>query len=169
MRKRVDRSHMDLGQGLAGLLADTYTLHNTSQNYHWNVEGPSFASLHELFERQCRELAEAIDELAGRIRSLGFYVPGTMDVIREVTRLTQQDGVREAGVMLDHLIEGHQQVAHRIRELQPLAERTVDESTMALLVERLRVHEKAAWMLRSQAGQGSERLHVAGPVPARAS
>jgi starvation-inducible DNA-binding protein len=158
-----------LAKGLAGLLSDTYVLYNTTQSYHWNLEGPSFAALHDLFEQQYTEMAEAIDVLAERIRALGFYTPGTLEQFQAATRLEQRQDVRKTEVMLQHLIRGHQQIAHRIRELQPLAEKALDEATTDLLIERLHVHEKTTWMLRSQAGLSSRSLDVAGPTVMAAS
>lgn len=145
------------------MLADTYTLYNSTQCAHWNVEGPRFKELHDLFEDQYQELAVAIDVIAERLRALGFYVPGTLQEMSELSRLNQRSLVEGPTAWEGHLIEGHRQVAHRLRELQALAEKTMDEATMDLLVERLRVHEKTIWMLRSLIGGVSETL-VAPPT-----
>ena len=147
-----------LARGLTGLLADTYVLYNTTQFYHWNVEGPHFSELHEMFEKQYLELAEAIDVLAERVRVLGFYAPGTLAELSKLSRLSQKANVRDPKTMLVHLIEGHRAVTHRLRELQELAEKSADEATMDLLVERQRRHEKLTWMLRSQAGETSGKI-----------
>lgn len=148
-----------LARELSGLLADTYVLYNTTQNYHWNVEGPHFKPLHELFEMQYTEMAEAIDMIAERIRTLGFYTPGTLKELETASRVQAAKGAPvDAKTMLDQLIEGHQVVVHRLREIQQTAEKQMDEATMDMLVERQRVHEKAAWFLRSQAGSSSETV-----------
>lgn len=169
MKKQIDSKSKRLATGLAGLLGDTYTLYNTTQNCHWNVEGSDFVALHGLFEQQYGEMAGAIDLIAERIRVLGFYTPGTLEEVHSASRLTQEKHLRKSEKMLDHLIQGHQQVAHRIHELLPVAEKAADEATLDLLIERLRVHQKAAWMLRSQANRGSEKLEATGPSVASAS
>jgi starvation-inducible DNA-binding protein len=156
--KTGDRQEM--ATGLTGLLADTYMLYNTTQFYHWNIEGPQFHSLHQMFEEQYHELAEAVDLIAERIRVLGFYTPGTLPEFERISRLTQTENDRDSGDMLRHLVTGHQQIVHRIRDLQTSAERILDEATADLLVERLRWHEKRIWMLRSQAGGPSEAITV---------
>lgn len=147
-----------LARGLSGLLADTYVLFNTTQVYHWNIEGPQFAALHEMFEQQYRDLSQAIDMIAERIRSVGFYADGTLGELLTRSRLVQETGVRDSKRMLGHLAEGHQQIAHRIRELQGIAEARMDEATIDMLIERLRIHEKTVWMLHSQAGVSSREL-----------
>lgn len=154
----TDTKRKDLAMGLTGLLADTYVLYNTTQFHHWNVEGSGFRTLHGMFEEQYRELAEAVDLLAERIRVLGYYTPGTLVEFTRNSRLTQEENIREARTMLKQLILGHQQVVHRIRDLIPAAGEATDEATEDLLVERLRVHEKTLWMLRSQADLKSEKI-----------
>lgn len=158
--KKETKTHADktLARGLTGLLADTYTLYNTTQFYHWNVEGPQFHSLHAMFEEQYDELADAVDLVAERIRVLGWYTPGTLRDFLDVSRIRQRENVRDAGEMLDHLIEGHRQVAHRIRELLAETEKVLDQATEDMLIERLRIHEKTTWMLESQAGRDSKRM-----------
>jgi starvation-inducible DNA-binding protein len=114
-----------------------------------------------MFQQQYRELVEAIDLIAERVRSLGFYTPGTLSQLIKVSRIRQPDAeLRDSRKMLQHLIEGHQQVVHRVTELRGDAEEALDEATVDLLVERLRVHEKTLWMLRSQAGRESSALAV---------
>lgn len=154
-----DDDRRALAGGLTGLLADTYVLSNSTRLFQWNVEGPQFLGLHGMFREQYLELSRAVDRIAERIRVLGFYTPGTLQELAKISRQTQEPGVREPDRMLSHLAEGHQQVAHRIRDLRQVAERTMDEATADLLVERLRVHEKAFWVLRTQqAGGGSQDL-----------
>jgi starvation-inducible DNA-binding protein len=159
-----DAAREKLARGLSGLLADTYMLYNTTQVCHWNVEGPGFAALHDLFEVQYREMAEAIDDIAERVRALGYYAPGRLHDVLENSRLGQRARPAEAVAMLDHLIEGHELVAHRLRELAGLADSAMDEASQDLAVGRLRAHEKMLWMLASQAGRPS--LHLGGRADA---
>lgn len=149
-----------LARELEGVLADSYALYNALQVCHWNVVGPRFASLHDLFEKQYRELAEAIDDIAERIRALGYYTRGTLGELLAMTRVTDERDLRGSSEMLKHLITAHQQVIHRVRKAQGVAEEAVDEASFDLLVERQRAHEKAAWMLRAQAGEESETLQA---------
>jgi starvation-inducible DNA-binding protein len=158
MQKTSRHGDAELARGLSGLLADSYLLYNTTQTCHWNVEGPQFKPLHELFEEQYTELAEAIDTIAERVRALGFYTPGTLQEMLGNARVSQETGPADADAMLERLIAAHHVVVHRIKELQQAADAKVDEATLDLLVERQRVHEKAIWFLRSQAGQGSTEL-----------
>lgn len=160
-RKLASDEHGEaLARGLTGLLADTYVLYNTTQFYHWNVEGRSFAELHEMFEKQYLELAEAVDTIAERIRVLGYYTPGTLEDLLHLSRLSQRANVHDPDTILAHLVEGHRQVTHRLIELRGLAEKSMDEASLDLLVERQRRHEKIEWLLRSQAGQASRALDL---------
>lgn len=149
-----------LARGLTGLLADSYVLYNTTQNFHWNVTGPQFKSLHDLFEAQYRELAAAIDTIAERIRCLDVFTPGRLEELLAMTRVEQEANVTDPDRMLERLVEGHRIVIHRLKELQQLAEKQVDEATLDLLIERQRVHEKTVWFLRSQAGEDSSTLDM---------
>lgn len=158
MKRTTDKREKQLAAGLTGLLADSYVLHNSTQVCHWNVEGPQFHSLHAMFEQQYGELAEAIDVIAERVRSLGFYTPGTLTDLTKHSRIQQPGNLRDSKEMLRHLIEAHRQVVHRATELRGEAEDALDEATVDLLVERLRVHEKTLWILRSQAGRNSAEL-----------
>jgi starvation-inducible DNA-binding protein len=158
MRPTTDKQQQHLANGLTGLLADTYVLHNSTQACHWNVEGPQFHSLHQLFEEQYTELADAIDVIAERVRAIGFYAPGTLGQLNKLSHIRQPDQLRDPSEMLLHLIEAHRQVIHRANGLRESAEEALDEATADLLIERLRVHEKALWMLCSQAGRGSAEL-----------
>lgn len=157
----TDGSMTELARGLAGILGDTYVLYNTTQVFHWNVEGEQFHMLHEMFEEQYTDLAQAADLLAERIRALGFYTPGTLHELTELGRIEQKPGVRETERMLEELIDGHETLTARIGELLELGAAKIDEATADVLIERLRVHEKMAWMLRSQAGRRSVVLEVA--------
>jgi starvation-inducible DNA-binding protein len=143
-------------------LADSYVLYNSTQACHWNVEGPQFHSLHGMFEEQYTELAEAIDVIAERIRAIGFYTPGTLEHLNKLSHIRQPEQLRDPAEMLLHLIEAHRQIIHRANAVRGHAEKVLDEATVDLLVERLRVHEKTLWMLSSQAGRGSEELTSVG-------
>jgi starvation-inducible DNA-binding protein len=139
-----------IAQGLSRVLADTYTLYLTTHNFHWNVTGPLFTSLHTMFMQQYTELWNAVDPIAERIRSLGFHAPGSY---AEFGRLTSmQDAPVEppqALEMVRILVKGHEAVARTARELFPVADRASDEPTADLLTQRLSYHEQTAWMLRS--------------------
>jgi len=159
MPRTEKRQSERLAGGMTALLADTYAVYHSTQVCHWNVEGPMFRALHELFEQQYREQADAIDTIAERVRCLGFYAPATLAQMVKLTRIQQPDRLPgNAQAMLDHLIEAHAQIVHRINEVRTMAEEVLDEATADLLVERLRVHEEALWMLRSQAGRDSAEL-----------
>jgi len=159
-KTNVDNNSKQLAEGLTGLLADTYTLYNTTQFYHWNVEGPQFHTLHLLFEEQYGDLADAVDLIAERIRVLGWYTPGTLADFLKLSRIQQKPNVRKTDDMLSHLIEGHRQVSHRIRELLGETEKVLDQASEDMLIERLRVHEKTTWMLSSQAGRDSRSMSL---------
>lgn len=147
----------DLATHLTGVVADSYILYHTTQFCHWNVEGPQFYALHEMFEKQYRNLAEAIDLIAEQIRTLGMYTPGTLSDYLKWSRLEQDSNLRGPSKMLRRLISDHEQVVDRIRAAIKVAERVGDEATLDLLVERLRAHEKDVWMLKSQASVESRQ------------
>jgi starvation-inducible DNA-binding protein len=135
--------------GLARLLADTYSLYLKTHNFHWNVEGPMFNTLHLMFMEQYTELWNALDAVAERIRSLGYPAPGTNTEFARLTSIDETEGVPEAMEMVRLLVAGHEAVARTARATFPAAEKGGDESTADLLTQRLQVHEKTAWMLRS--------------------
>jgi starvation-inducible DNA-binding protein len=135
--------------GLARLLADTYVVYLKTHNFHWNVEGPMFQTLHQMFMEQYTEAWNAIDLVAERIRSLGHYAPGTYREYLELARVKETAGVPKAAQMVKLLIEGQEAVVKTARELLPLAEKADDQPTLDLLTQRMQVHEKNAWMLRS--------------------
>jgi starvation-inducible DNA-binding protein len=135
----------DLGK----VLADTYTLYLKTHNYHWNVTGPMFNTLHLMFEEQYNELWTAVDLLAERIRSLGEFAPGSYAQFAALTSIDEADGVPDAQAMLADLVAGHEAVARTARSAFGAAESAGDQSTADLLTQRLQVHEKTAWMLRS--------------------
>lgn len=138
-----------IATGLRGLLADTFTLYLKTHNFHWNVTGPMFNTLHVMFEQQYNELWVAIDVIAERIRSLGEFAPGSYSSFAELSTLTIEDGVPNAEDMIRQLVEGHEAVVRTARTVFPAADGASDESTADLLTQRLQVHEKTAWMLRS--------------------
>ncbi len=138
-----------IATGLGRVLADTYTLYLQTHNFHWNVEGPMFNTLHLMFMEQYTELWNALDSLAERIRALGFPAPGTYAAFAKLASIEEVDGVPAALDMVRKLVAGHEAVARTARAVFPLAEQGSDESTVDLLTQRLQVHEKTAWMLRS--------------------
>jgi starvation-inducible DNA-binding protein len=135
--------------GLSKVLADTYTLYLKTHNFHWNVEGPMFNTLHLMFMEQYTELWTALDAIAERVRSLGFPAPGTYTEFARLTSIEETEGVPEALEMVRLLVAGHEAVTRTARAAFPSAEKAGDESTCDLLTQRLQIHEKTAWMLRS--------------------
>lgn len=138
-----------INQGLQKLLADTYFLYLKTHNYHWNVTGPLFNTLHLMFMTQYTELWNALDLVAERIRSLGYPAPGTYKAFSSLTSLKEEDGVPKAEEMLKNLVDGHEAVIRTARSILPSADSGGDEVTTDLLTQRLEIHEKTAWMLRS--------------------
>lgn len=138
--------------GLSRLLADSYTLYLKTHNYHWNVTGPMFSTLHLMFEEQYTELATAVDEIAERIRALGEPAPGSYKAFAELTSIEEEDQVPDADTMIRQLVLGQEAVVRTARELFPLVDEAGDEPTADLLTQRMQVHEKTAWMLRSMLG-----------------
>ncbi len=136
-------------QGLSRVMADSYTLYLKTHNYHWNVVGPMFHSLHIMFEEEYTELALAVDEIAERIRALGAFAPGTYRQFAELSIITEDTDVPPAPEMVARLVASHEAVARTIREVLTLVEAAPDQVSTDLLVRRLDVHEKTAWMLRS--------------------
>src|SRR5688500_17667745 len=138
-----------IADGLSDVLADTYTLYLKTHAFHWNVEGPMFNTLHQMFMEQYTELWNALDLIAERIRALGFPAPGTYSEFGRLTSIEETEGVPEAMEMVGILVKGHEAVARTARKAFPSAEKGGDEATADLLTQRLQVHEKTAWMLRS--------------------
>lgn len=137
---------------LTKVLADTYTLYLKTQNFHWNVKGPMFRSLHMLFEEQYTELARAIDEIAERIRSLGAYAPGSFRDYLELTSIEEATGELKAEVMLKALANDQAAIRETIGQTISIASELNDDVTTDLMVRRADVHEKSEWMLRSSIG-----------------
>jgi starvation-inducible DNA-binding protein len=138
-----------IAAGLSRVLADTYTLYLKTHNFHWNVTGRMFQTLHLMFETQYNELALAVDLVAERIRALGLPAPGSYRKFSDLSAIKEDDGVPKAETMIRRLVEGHETVARTAREVFRAAEDANDQPTCDLLTQRLQVHEKTAWMLRS--------------------
>ena len=138
-----------IAEGLAKVLADSYTLYLKTHNYHWNVEGPQFRTLHLMFEEQYTELAIAVDEIAERIRALGFPAPGSYSEYAALTSIKEGKPGTNATTMIRELVEGQETVVRTCRVLLPAVDEASDEPTNDLLTNRMQTHEKAAWMLRA--------------------
>ena len=138
-----------IADGLSRLLADTYTLYLKTHNFHWNVEGPMFNTLHLMFETQYNELALAVDAIAERIRALGHPAPGSYAAYSKLSSIKEETGTPKAEEMIRQLVDGQEAVARTARAVFPAAEKAADEPTADLLTQRLQIHEKTAWMLRS--------------------
>lgn len=146
----IDPEHRaEIAQGLKHLLADSYTLYLQTHNFHWNVTGPQFRELHLLFEEQYTELAVAVDDIAERIRTLGVEAPGTYSQFAQLSSIEEVDGVPAAREMTEILTASHEQVVRTCRAVLKKAQEADDESSVALISDRMRIHEKTAWMLRS--------------------
>ncbi|MGC2857604.1 Dps family protein [Novispirillum sp. DQ9] len=145
-------SRVKIAEGLSRLLADTYTLYLKTHNFHWNVTGPMFNTLHLMFEAQYNELALAVDLIAERIRSLGVAAPGSYAQFAALTSIKEEGGVPKAEEMIAQLVQDHETVIRTARAIFPLADEANDEPTADLLTQRLQVHEKTAWMLRALLG-----------------
>jgi len=146
-----DADRKEIADGLARLLADSYSLYLKSHNYHWNVTGPMFRSLHLMFEEHYIELADAVDVVAERIRALGFPAPATFSEYRSLSSIEAKEGVPEAMEMVRDLVVGHETVARTAREVVAIAENGGDVATADLATARVEVHDKTAWMLRATA------------------
>lgn len=145
--KAKDRAR--IAEGLSRLLADTYLLYLKTHNFHWNVEGPMFQTLHVMFMGQYTEAWNAVDPIAERIRALGHYAPGTYKEFVRLATIRETEGVPKAEKMIQALIEGQEAVARTARSVLPIADAANDQPTLDLLTQRLDIHEKNAWMLRS--------------------
>jgi starvation-inducible DNA-binding protein len=145
----AERDRAKIADGLSRLLADTYTLYLKTHNFHWNVKGPMFQTLHLMFETQYNELALAVDLIAERIRALGLPAPGTYKAYAKLSSIPETEGVPEARDMIRLLVEGQEAVVRTARKVFPLVDKVNDEPSADLLTQRMQVHEKNAWMLRS--------------------
>ena len=144
-----EKDRAEIAGGLGRLLADTYSLYLKTHNFHWNVTGPMFQTLHLMFETQYTELALAVDLIAERIRSLDFPAPGTYSEFARLSSIKETAGVPKAEEMIRLLVEGQEAVVRTARSIFPMAEKATDEATADLLTQRIQLHEKTAWMLRS--------------------
>ncbi|MGI1679969.1 MAG: DNA starvation/stationary phase protection protein [Cellvibrionaceae bacterium] len=145
--KEADR--INIAEGLKHLLADSYTLYLQTHNFHWNVTGPQFRELHLMFEEHYTELAIAVDDIAERIRTLGIAAPGTYKTFSELSSIKEVEGVPSSEKMVELLNQGHEQVVKTCRKVLRVAQDANDESSAALISDRMRIHEKTAWMLRA--------------------
>jgi starvation-inducible DNA-binding protein len=143
----ADRKH--IADSLSRLLADTYTLYLKTHNFHWNVTGPMFQTLHLMFEQQYTELALAVDLIAERIRALGAPAPGSYRDFARLSSVKEAEGIPPANEMIRQLVEGQETVARTARETFVIAGEANDQPTADLLTQRMQIHEKTAWMLRS--------------------
>ena len=139
----------ELVAGLSRLLADSYTLYLKTHNFHWNVTGPMFQTLHLMFETQYNELALAVDLIAERIRALGEPAPGSYREFARLSSIPEAEGVPRATEMIRQLVEGQESVIRTARQVFEIADRANDQPTADLLTQRMQIHEKTAWMLRS--------------------
>lgn len=146
----IDEKHREeIAKGLSHLLADTYTLYLKTHNYHWNVTGPMFQTLHVMFEGQYNELALAVDSIAERIRALGVKAPGTYAEFSKLSSIKETTGDLTAQQMIAELVSGQESVVRTARSIFPIVDESHDEPTADLLTQRMQQHEKTAWMLRS--------------------
>jgi starvation-inducible DNA-binding protein len=145
--KQENRS--EIVEGLSKLLADSYTLYLKTHNYHWNVTGPMFTTLHELFEEHYLELAVAVDVIAERIRALGEFAPGSYQAFSKLTEIKEETEVPEAKQMIKNLLDSHETIIRHARKVITSDAIEGDEVSADLLTQRMEFHEKTAWMLRS--------------------
>ena len=144
-----DKDRAAIAGGLSRFLADSYTLYLMTHNYHWNVTGPMFNTLHLMFMGQYTEQWNALDMIAERIRSLGHPAPGTYREFVKLASIKEVEGVPKATEMIRNLVAAQEATARTARSLFPIVDKANDQPTMDLLTQRLEVHEKTAWMLRS--------------------
>lgn len=159
MAKQSKKLSMDIGiseadrkkiaDGLSALLADSYTLYLMTHNFHWNVTGPQFNSLHNMFMAQYTEQWNALDIIAERIRALGFPAPGTYKEFVKLASIKEVEGVPKANDMIRHLVAAQEATARTARKLFPVVDAANDQPTADVLTQRIDIHEKTAWMLRS--------------------
>ena len=145
----TQENRVTIANGLASLLADSYSLYLKTHNFHWNVTGPMFNTLHLMFETHYTELALAVDLIAERIRALGFIAPGSYSEFAKLSKVTEHSGDTDAIDMVKYLIEAHEVVIKTARDIIAVADEANDQVTLDLLTQRLQIHEKTVWMLRS--------------------
>lgn len=144
-----EKERLQIAEGVSRLLADSYTLYLKTHYYHWNVTGEMFRTLHLMFEEQYTELSTAVDMIAERIRSLGAVAPGTYVQFKELSSIKEDTKVPDAKQMIKNLVEGHEAVVRTARSVIETADAANDEATLDVLTQRISLHEKTAWMLRS--------------------
>lgn len=144
-----ENSRNEIANSLAKVLADSYSLYLKTHNFHWNVTGPMFSTLHLMFETHYVELATAVDLIAERIRALGFIAPGTYSEFAKLSNVKEHAGDIDSNMMIRYLIEAHEIVIKTSRAVLPIAEEANDQVTLDLVTQRLQIHEKTVWMLRS--------------------
>ena len=144
-----DADRQRVAESLSRALADTYTLYLKTQNFHWNVTGPQFRTLHLMFEEQYTDLAEAVDEIAERIRALGAVAPGSFSQFSKLSSIQEATTVPSAQDMIRQLVSDNEAADCTLRETANIAEEVNDIVTADLVTQRMAVHEKAAWMMRS--------------------
>jgi starvation-inducible DNA-binding protein len=144
-----EKERKDIADGLSKVLADTFALYLKTHNYHWNVTGPMFQTLHLMFETHYNELWLAVDLIAERIRALGFPAPGTYAEFSRLASIKEEPGVPPAEEMIRNIVQGHEAVVRISRSVFAIADKSSDQPTLDLLTQRMQVHEKTAWMLRS--------------------
>jgi starvation-inducible DNA-binding protein len=144
-----NKDRAKIAEGLSRFLADTYTLYLKTHNFHWNVTGPMFQTLHLMFMDQYNEQWMAVDLIAERIRALGFPAPGGYKDFAALTSIKEVEGVPKAKDMIRQLVDGQEAVIRTARAIFPIAEKANDQPTLDLLTQRMQIHEKNAWMLRS--------------------
>ena len=144
-----DSDRIEIANGLSVLLADTYTLYLKTHKYHWNVQGPMFQTLHLMFETQYNELSLAVDLIAERIRALDVLAPGSYSEFSKLANIKEDSDMPNATEMIRRLVDGQEMVVRTARSLFPIVDAAHDEPTADLLTQRMQVHEKTAWMLRS--------------------
>jgi starvation-inducible DNA-binding protein len=152
-----EKERREIAGSLARLLADTYVLYLKTHYFHWNVTGPMFQPLHQMFDDQYTALAKAVDQVAERIRALGFPAPGTFKEFAQLASIKEEEGVPSAKEMIRFLVEGHEAAVRTARQAFAVADRSKDEASADLLTERLQTHEKTAWMLRSMLAGGAAK------------
>ena len=159
----------NISKGLSRVLADSFLLYMKTHNYHWNVKGPMFHPLHAMFSDQYTELWEALDEIAERIRALGYLAPGTLGEYLSLGSLKEIEGELGTDDMLRDLLSGSEAVSRLCREVLAIADNAGDDPTVDLMTQRMQVHEKNAWMLRSTLDTGQAAPAAAAPKVAKAA
>ncbi len=149
----TEKEKKKVADGLQSLLADTYALYLKTHNYHWNMEGEPFIGIHKLLEEQYEEMADAVDEIAERIRALGHYAEASFSSFSKRTKIPEEKKRGSWKEMVKKLVEGHELMAKRYRPFIPASQKENDEMTADMVIDRIKFHEKAAWLLRAHLGQ----------------